>query len=234
MRRSIQLVTASATAVVAAIGALATAPTASASLLDTACASPPKDTGHFACSAAYGTDIQGSLGSLVIPSLRTGYVVLPTEELPDQTATKTVVPLNLTPVLKVGVITDSVSGTNTTAGASAQATSTIAGINLLNGLITADVLTAHAAATALTGHASVVGGASKLSNLVINGKPMPLDEDPNTVILIPNIATITINQVITTPFSITVRALDITLLRPLGLLPAGVEIQVANAFAGAI
>jgi len=115
----------------------------------------------------------------------------------------------------------------------AHATSKIASINLLNGLIKADAITVDARSTVLTGHNRVVAGSSQLVNLVIGGHAIPINAAPNTVITIPNVLTVTINQQLMTPFGITVRALDITLLNPSNNIPAGVEIQVATAYANA-
>ena len=191
------------------------------------------NTGHAIGGGAYGTKVHAAVGTLVdVRSDPTAPVNVPLGGGTPVTASTAAV--NLSPALQIGAITDTASGVNTTALGEAHTTSKIASINLLGGLIKANAITADAQANAPTGGSRTVAGSSQLLNLVINGHPISLNTAPNTVITIGNIATITINQQLRTPFSITVRALDITLLNPRNNLPAGAEIQVATAYAGAI
>ena len=193
------------------------------------------NTGHSIGGEAYGTSVHAAVGTLVdVRSDPTAPIFVPlhgTNGGPPVTSSTAAV--NLNPVLKIGAITDTAEGVNTTARGEAHTTSTIASINLLNGLIKAGAITSSATANAPTGSPTTVSGSSQLVNLVIAGHPISINTAPNTVITIPNIATITINQQLATPFSITVRALDITLLNPQSNLPAGAEIQVAVASAAA-
>jgi hypothetical protein len=141
--------------------------------------------------------------------------------------------VNFAPVATVGGVQDTADGVNTTNLGFAHTNSKIASVNLLGGLIKVGAITADAHASAPTGGSTSVGGSSQLVNLVINGKAITISGSPNQVITVPGVVTVTINQQLATPFSITVRALDVTLLNPRNNLPAGAEIQVAVATAAA-
>jgi len=193
------------------------------------------NTGHSIGGTAYGTKVHAAVGTLAdVRSDPTAPVYVPLAGTPTGPKVSSIAAVNLAPTLQIGAITDTASGTNTTALGFAHTTSKIASINLLGGLIKAGAITADAHASAPTSAATSVGGTSQLANLVINGHPITISTSPNQVITIAGLATITINQQLATPFTVTVRALDITLLAAVGGLPAGAEIQIATATAGAV
>jgi hypothetical protein len=79
-----------------------------------------------------------------------------------------------------------------------------------------------------TASGTAVSGSSRLANLVIAGKAIPLNARPNTVLKL-GIGRVTINQQLKSAKSVTVRALDIVLGRAAYGLPAGAEVQIAVA-----
>ena len=111
----------------------------------------------------------------------------------------------------------------------ALATSKVAAINLFNGLIKADAITANArvrgAASALI---PTVTGSSSLVNLVINGKPISISTSPNTTINV-GVVALTLNEqtTFTSPDKgLTVNAVHIK-VNALGL--AAVNVIVASS-----
>ena len=192
---------------------------------------PPS--GHFLYANAFGTRVTADVGTLVgVHSDPTAPITMAAAGTDGQPVTSSIASVNLNPVAKVGAVTDSVTGINTSTKYDALATSKVAAINLFNGLIKADAITASArvrgAATALI---PTVTGSSSLVNLVINGKAIPISTSPNTRINLLNIAVVTINQQIRKGNAITVRALDIKLSTAAYGLPAGAEVIVASAIA---
>ena len=194
------------------------------------------NTGHAIGGTAYGTKAHAAVGSTVdLRSDPTAPVYVPTSGTPSGSPkVVNIAGVNLAPGLTVGAVQDTADGINTTAQGFAHTSSKIANINLLNGLIKAGAITADAHASAPTGHARTIGGSSQIANLIINGTPITITGQPNQVITIAGLVTVTINQQSPTAINTTVVALHITLLSPLSNLPAGSDIQVAVASAGAI
>jgi hypothetical protein len=177
-------------------------------------------TGHSTMGSAYATKITSAGGSAVtVPSN------VFAEGTGGQTLTNSVAAVNLTPVGTVGAAQTTGVGTNTTTVASVTMTASVANLNLLNGLITAQSLkvTAHADLSQTT-------GAMTLVDLQIGGTTIPLNVKPNTVINL-DIGKVTINQRIRSGQSISIRAIDIVLAKATNGLPVGAEIQVAPATA---
>jgi hypothetical protein len=192
---------------------------------------PPS--GHFLYAKAYGTSVNAQVGTLAnVQSDPTAPITMAAAGTNGATQTSAIAGVHLTPLAAVGAISDSIYGTNTSTAYDGLADSRIAAVNLFNGLIKADAVTATArvqgAATALI---PTITGASSLLKLTINGKAIPVNASPNTRITILNLGVVTINQQIRTRNAITVRALDIKLSTAAYGFPAGAEIQVATAIA---
>lgn len=189
---------------------------------------PPS--GHFLYANAFGTKVTAHVGDLVgIHSDETAPITMAAAGTDGKVETANIAGVNLNPVAKVGAITDSVQGTNTSLAYDGRAGSRIAAVNLFNGAIRADAVGSFArvqgpaAATVPT-----VTGGSTLLNLIIGGKPISVNTAPNTTINVGNILQVTINQQIRpNNRAMIVRALDIKLLVSKYGFPAGAEIQVA-------
>jgi hypothetical protein len=128
----------------------------------------------------------------------------------------------------VGAINDEVTTTANSTTAESNATA----VNLGGGVVTADAVTATAAATK-GGAGFATSGGTTVLNLVVSGTPMAAPV-PNTVVPLPGIGTLTVNEqishVTSSSASMIVNALHIRLGadNPLGL-PAGADIVVGHA-----
>jgi hypothetical protein len=188
------------------------------------------DSGHVTLGKAYGTQVTANVGSLAnVRSDPSAPISLAAGGTDGKTQTRAVAGVKLTPLATVGGVTNAVNGTNTNAVWDAQTGSRVAAVNLFNGLIKADAITASAHVRG-TPSGVRVSGSSQLVNLVIGGKPIALNTAPNSVIDL-GVAKVTINQQIKSAKKITVRALDIVLGKAGYGLPAGAEVQVAVAIA---
>lgn len=147
---------------------------------------------------------------------------------------KSTVKLNVPNIAKANVLGSTVKGSRDPDKSSGEVTAHAAKINLLNGAITADVVKSTATVSRTsTAHQSTVGGSTTLVGLKIGGKPITIDPAPNTSIDILGLGTLTINQQITSPTGIIVRALDLLITTKGKKLPIGAHLQVATAYAAA-
>ncbi|MDQ6696747.1 MAG: hypothetical protein M3Z46_04740, partial [Actinomycetota bacterium] len=117
--------------------------------------------------------------------------------------------------------------------ASGQTTSTVAGANLVNGLITATVVKADAHATRTNGVTSLTDEGTGFGSITVNGQVL-LNVQPNTVRVIPGVGTLYLRREIRTANSIEIRMIELV-VSPDNLfhLPAGVDLRVAVASVGA-
>ncbi|MDT4913671.1 MAG: hypothetical protein QOC66_2799 [Pseudonocardiales bacterium] len=187
-------------------------------------------TGHANSGAAYGSKVTANVGSLIgVQSDPTAQVKVFTGGTGGHTLTSSVASVRLATGLQLGAVTDTGFGSNTTSGAFTHMTSKVASLNLFNGLIRAQAITADADASSN----GIVHGSSQLVGLVIAGKPINLNVAPNTTINVLNLGQVTLNQQIRNANGLTVRALDIVLGTKRNGLPVGAEIQVAVTIAAA-
>ncbi|HEY2166830.1 MAG TPA: choice-of-anchor P family protein [Jatrophihabitantaceae bacterium] len=192
---------------------------------------------HYVAGHAYGSRITAGVGQLVnIQSDPTAPISMPGGGTNGVTNYNTIAAADLAPLLQVGAVTTSATGTDTSSVLDATTTSEIAGLNLLNGLIKVDAIkvTAHAHGTvngsgALT--SPFTDGSATLVNLIIAGKKISLNTSPNTVINVLNLGTITIDSIQSTSTAILVKALDIKISTAQAGLPVGAEIQLGVASA---
>lgn len=106
-------------------------------------------------------------------------------------------------------------GTVTSAESEGRMTGRVSDISLLDGAIVANALTGTAYLDVSDGNAPTVRGSSELLGLTINGKHYPVSVPPNTVVEIPHLVKVIINEQTRTTFpfnGIGVRALRVIAL----------------------
>ena len=97
-------------------------------------------------------------------------------------------------VVTTGTLTANANGTTTPTMASSDASARVENLNLLAGLVTATVAQA-VASSACDGTTAVTSDANTMFvNLVVNGTPIAGTPPPNTVIAVPGVATVTLNE----------------------------------------
>ena len=142
--------------------------------------------------------------------------------------------VNVHGIANTGTITDMASGQLTSSGPQASSSSNTHNVNLLNGLITADVITATAQAS-FSGSASI-SGSTTLVNATIAGRSISANPGPNTRIDIANLGFVMVNEqeknVSSTLALMKVNAFDlyVTTANSFGL-PIGARIVIGRAFA---
>lgn len=135
--------------------------------------------------------------------------------------------LDLPGLVKTGAVKTDAVGT-VTSSSSARVVSTLSGVSLLGGLASVDAITASTSATRSSAGSPVqTTNDSKIANLRIAGLPVVNGTvQPNTVLRIPGVATLTLNKVTKTSTGITVVMLEIKLEKLLGSLPTGSVLEL--------
>jgi hypothetical protein len=87
---------------------------------------------------------------------------------------------------------DALKSTTSGSGTSSQSQSSVANLNLLGGLVAADVVKSNSSATCSSGQASVTGN-SQLVGLVVAGQPI-LTSNPNVAISAPGGISVIVNE----------------------------------------
>ncbi|GAB1819495.1 choice-of-anchor P family protein [Herbidospora sp. RD11066] len=125
-------------------------------------------------------------------------------------------------VASLGVLTTEASGTVAPNGLrTAKAKATTAKLNLLNGLITAEEITAEAKATATESGTVTTSGTTTFTTLKVNGSVIT-NPPVNHTITIPLVAKIVLNERVPTANGIRVNAIHVTTL-------LGVDVVVSHA-----
>ena len=151
--------------------------------------------------------------------------------------TKSQVSINVPNVLSSGTITDTAQGSVTASLSTSETTSTVQNVNLLNGIITANVVHADAKASTMNGTTFNFseGSGSYFTGLVVQGVAYA-NVAANTKLTITlngkTLGTLYLHRVIQGTNSITVRMIELVIAagNPLGL-PTGMDIIVASASA---
>lgn len=134
-----------------------------------------------------------------------------------------------------------ISGTSTTTTTGvltpqpkSSVTNSLAGLNVLNGLIQADAIKAETSATKAAGAtAATLTDTSTFSNLRIKGLPaINASVAPNTVVQVPGLGQVTLHKVSKSATSIVVTMIDVVLSQPIGALPTGSRIQIGHSNSG--
>lgn len=118
-------------------------------------------------------------------------------------------------------VTVNANGTTSPTMASSDASARVEGLVLLAGLVTADVAQAVSSSTCDGATANSTDVNTVFVNLVVNGMPIAGTPPPNTVIAVPGVATITLNEQIpggngTTTSSRTINMIHVVLAGGLG------------------
>ena len=178
---------------------------------------------------SYGTQVSGG----ILASSPSAYEVLPCQGTGGNVLTNSQLSVNLPGILTSGTLVDTVESNLTSTFSSGENTSTIQGVNLLDGLVTANVMAAQVDAsidqnvnTTLTGQDTYVG-------ISVAGHPEITDSIPdNTSVSLAGLGTLYLKRIIYTQFppSVEVRSLELVVneINIYGL-PIGLDVIVGDA-----
>lgn len=149
------------------------------------------------------------------------------------TSTANLAGANLPGLASVGVASTTATGV-LVPELKSTVTNTLSGLNILNGLIQADAITAATSASrAPAGGPVTLTDKSSFVNLRIAGLPaINAAVAPNTVVQVPGLGRVTLHKVAKSSTTITVIMIEIVLDRPLGALQKGSKIQIGYSNSG--
>jgi hypothetical protein len=179
---------------------------------------------------AFGTEVNGTL----LASTPTAPAILPCLGTGGRYVTSTLGTLNLPGVLTTGVITSAVESNLTETISSGQATQTVAGVNILNGLIKANVMLAQVNAVVNDQNGTFSSGVGRFIGIAVAGHPEIGDNVPyNTTVNLAGLGTLYLKRIIRTSpptHSIEVRSLELQVLENNSYnLPIGLDVIVGDA-----
>ena len=178
---------------------------------------------------AYGSQVLVNVGPQISAQVgRTASVGTPPGGTGGKTVSNSTLRVNVPGVVAARVISSTTNATTRAGFGEVTNTNETAGLDLFDGLITADVIKVSA-------HSKRVGGVltrdahSDLINLKIAGASIPVGVPANTAIDVAGIGTVVINQQVQTTNGNLIRGIYIKLLEPRAGLKVGAEIEVAAA-----
>jgi hypothetical protein len=161
----------------------------------------------FLDGRAYGTSLR--VGSLV-KSGPSAVVYMPCTGTNGRILTNSLLTVNIPGVLTSGTLRNTAQGTVTANTATGVTTATIEKVNLLGGLVTADVVKAVARASSDGTTNTFSDEGSSLLNLSVSGHPeITAETGPNTKVVLAGLGTLYIHRVIRTSTSIEVRMIEL-------------------------
>jgi len=181
-------------------------------------------------SQSFGTEVIGS----ILDSAPTAPVMTPCLGTHGTVMTNTLAGLNLPPILNSGTVTDAGVTNLTIPMSSGRSTSTVQGLNLLNGLVTANVMTAQVVATADGANRVFSNASDSFLGISVAGHPEIVDSVPyNTSVSLAGLGTLYLKRVVRTgpPIGILeMRSLELVVNQNNSYgLPIGLDLIVGDA-----
>ena len=189
---------------------------------------------------AYGTNTTAVVGPIAVSLGKTAYLPCPCAGTNGVVKQNNITSLSAGgTLLNAGAVTSTVFARKTaTNTAEVSNTSTIAGINLFNGLITATTIKAVASTNANASTIASNATGSQFVNLVIGGVPISANPTPGTTIALAGVGSVVLNKVTITGTNAKMRNIVVDMLtievapgNVVGL-PLGAKIVVAHATSG--
>lgn len=189
--------------------------------------------GEPAFGYAYSSRVSVHAGDAVnVMSAPTAVVICPAGGTNGVDLTNAAAKALLPGVVKVNGLANTANATVTDAETEATMTAEIGAVDLLNGLITLDAVTSTARVRQVGANPPTKRASSKIVGLSIGGDEIPIGVDPNTVIEIPGLVKVIINERTRLPFpynGIAVRALHVIALPGAPDDIAGLDVEVGVA-----
>ena len=185
---------------------------------------------------AFGTSV--TVASGLLGSGPTANVVTGCTDTPGATRTNTTAGVTVPGVLSTGVVDTSLTSNASGATKSEVATSQVAGVSLLGGEIAATAVS-DSSTSSVAGSTFSTSGQSTFVGLTVDGTSEAGSPPANTVIPLPGIGSVTLNEQNATPGSdstqLVVTSIDIRVLTANSFgLPVGARVIVGRALSGLV
>jgi hypothetical protein len=178
----------------------------------------------------YGSAIRATVGpALDLDAGPSALAATPPGGTGSDTVQNTTASVDVPDVVHVDAVKTWTTGKTIAGHARARMTNQITGLNVLNGLITADVITTSSHVKKHGKHRVRTDLSMSAVNLVVAGHPIPIDVAPNSALDIAGVGRLVLNEQVTKSWGGYVRALHLTLSTAQYGLPVGAEIEVSVA-----
>ena len=179
---------------------------------------------------SFGTQVTGQL----LASAPTAPESLPCFGTGGATLTNSLASVNLPSILSSGTVTDTVESNLTISLSSGRNTSTVQGLNLLNGLVTASVMQAQVNAVVNDSYNYILNGVDSFVGISVAGHPEINDHVAyNTSVSLAGLGTLYLKRVINNapyPHTVEVRSLELVVNQNNSYgLPIGLDVIVGDA-----
>lgn len=179
---------------------------------------------------SYGTQVTGQL----LASAPTAPESLPCTGTGGSVLTDTLAGVNLASILSTGTVTDTAESNLTNSLSSGHNTSTVQGLNLLNGLVTANVMEAQVTSVINDSYNYILNGVDSFAGISVSGHPEITDNVAyNTSVSLAGLGTLYLKRVINNapyPHTVEVRSLELVVNQNNTYgLPIGLDVIVGDA-----
>lgn len=189
--------------------------------------------------AAYAAEALATTNAIKNRVGRAAFITVGCEGTGGEVKTNNVNALDVAGILSSGTGTTTAYGKQLASGGVARTTATVEDLDLLEGLVTADLVKAVAKDTFENGKRTSSAQGSRFVNLEIAGTTVPVDAEPNTRVKLPGIGYVVVNeQRFPAPSSrerMQVNGLHVFVTKNNSLgLPVGLQLVVAHAHSTAV
>jgi hypothetical protein len=155
---------------------------------------------------AFGSEVTGS----ILKSGRTAAVELPCNGTNGQVRTKTVLTVEVSGLMNLGQVVNTAEGTVNLPSIHGKTTSTVEAVDILDGLITADVIKSVTEVSTTGGTPTTSTQGTSFVNLHVSGHPeINASVSANTQVHVSGVGTLWLRRVIQTSKSVEVRMIEL-------------------------
>ena len=175
----------------------------------------------------YSSQIKATVGpALDLDAGPSAFVSTPPGGTEGETVQNATTEVSVPNVLHVAAVKSWTKGKTVPGHGKVKVNNELAGLNVLNGLITADAITDSVVVKKKKSTKVTTRLASQLLNLTVAGNAIPADVAPNTRMDLAGVGTLVLNEQVKQGWGGYVRALHLTLSTAQYGLPVGAEIEV--------
>jgi hypothetical protein len=178
----------------------------------------------------YGSNIKATVGpALDLDAGPSAFVSTPPGGTQGETIQNATTEVTVPNVLHVAAAKSWTTGKTVPGHGKVKVNNQLAGVDVLNGLITADAISAGAVVKKKRSNKVTTRIGSQLLNLTVAGNAIPANVPPNTRLELAGVGTLVLNEQVTAGWGGYVRALHLTLSTSQYGLPVGAEVEVGVA-----
>lgn len=185
-----------------------------------------RPTAYPASGLAYGTAV--NVGTLAVAGA-SAYVAMPCGGTGGSVVKRGVATLSLPGVATSSAITSTAQSVEAPGSTTAVLGSTVAGVDLLGGAVTADAITARSATTRTAAGLSSTSSGTVITNLKVLGTPVTLGTKANTSVDVAGLGRLTVNKNVKQVNGLDVTGLELKLSADRLGVSAGTVVEVAVA-----